>query len=99
MELADEPGNGGITMDECGQAHAPSGDATRPPAVGGDLLDALDAALLAAWEDDRFVEALAHHEGIVGALADTEFAIEVLRTALGSVERPDAGDEARGENE
>ncbi len=67
----------------------PSGDAARPPAVGGDLLDALDAALVAAWEDDRFVEACAHDEGLVGAFAEIEFAVEVLRSAVGRLSPPD----------
>ncbi len=60
----------------------PSVEATRRPAVGGTLLDALDAALTAAWEDDALVEVLAHHEGLVGAVADLEYAVEVLRSAL-----------------
>jgi len=79
---ASQPENGGITIDECGQAHASSSDATRPPAVGGDLLNALDAALVAAWEDDALIEAFCQDEGLVGAVADLEFAIEVVRSAL-----------------
>ena len=79
--------------------HLPSSDAPRPPAVGGDLLAALDAALLAAWEDDPLIEAFCHDEGLVGAVANLEFAIEVVRTAVGSVERRDPGDKATGEHE
>lgn len=86
-------------MDECGQAHAPSSDTTRPPAVGGDLLNALDAALLAAWEDDPLIEAFCHDEGLVDVVADLEFAIETLRLALGKIERRDPGDKAKGEYE
>ncbi len=67
----------------------PSGDAPRPHAVGGDLLSALDAALAAAWDDDTFVEALCRDEGLVGALADIEFAVEVLRSALVRLSPPD----------
>ena len=78
--------NRGITMGE--PSVPPSGDAARPSAVGGDLLDALDAALLAAWEDDRLVEACAHDEGLVGAFADIEFAVEVLRSALARLSPP-----------
>ncbi len=77
----------------------PSGDTPKRPAIGVDLLDALDAALVAAWDDDRFVEALAHHEGIVGALADLEFAVEVLRSALQRIERPDPSGETAGDHE
>lgn len=66
----------------------PSGDSARPSAVGGVLPNALDTALGAAWEDDRFVEACAHDEGLVGAFADIEFAVEVLRSALARLSPP-----------
>ena len=59
----------------------------RQPAVGGDLLDALDTALEAAWEDDPLIEALVHDERLVEAVADVEFAVEVLREALARSER------------
>jgi len=72
----------------------PPGDTTRPPAVGGTLLDALDAALVTAWDDDTFVEALCSDEGLVGALADLEYAVEVLRSAL--VRLPRHGVAVRG---
>ena len=77
----------------------PPGDTTRPPAVGGTLLDALDAALVAAWDDDPLIEALCHDEGIVGALADLEFAVEVLRSALQRNERPDPSAETAGDHD
>lgn len=66
----------------------PSGDATRSPLVGGSLLDALDAALVAAWDDDTLVEVLAHHEPLVGAVAGLELSIEVLRSALARLSPP-----------
>lgn len=77
----------------------PSGDATRRPAVGATLLDTLDAALVAAWDDDALVAALAHDEGLVDVVAELEFAIEVLRSALLRIKRPDPGGETRGESE
>jgi hypothetical protein len=66
----------------------PSGEQTRSPFVGGTLLDALDAALVAAWDDDAWVEALAHDEGLVGVVADLELAIETLRSALARLSEP-----------
>ena len=66
----------------------PSVEATGRTAVGGDLLNALDTALGAAWEDDRLVEACAHDEELVGAFADIEFAVEVLRSALARLSPP-----------
>jgi len=77
----------------------PSGDAVIPPSVGGTLLDALDAALVAARDDDPLIEAFCRDDGLVGAVADIEFAVEVVRMALGSVERRHPGEKARGETE
>ena len=77
----------------------PSVEATSRTAVGGDLLSALDSALEVAWDNDCFVEACAHDEGVVGAFADLEFAIEVLRSALVMFQRPDPTEEARGGRE
>ncbi len=51
-----------------------SGDAMRPLAV----IDALDAALVAALDGDA----------LVGTLVYLEYAIDVLRSALGRVGRP-----------
>lgn len=76
-----------------------SGCAPRRPAVGGDLLDALDAALVAVRDDDALVDALCRDAGLVGAVADTEFAVEVLRSALRGIERPDPGGSAVGDHE
>jgi hypothetical protein len=62
----------------------------RQPTVGGELLHALDTALTAAWENDPLIEALVHDERLVEAVADLEFAVEVLRSALAGSERGDA---------
>ncbi len=75
-----------------------SGDETRRPVVGGTLLDALDAALTAAWDDDGLVEALAHDEGLVELVVNLELAIETLRLALARLSPPNraASDRKRG---
>ena len=90
MELVREPDpqDRGFTMNEGEPSVPPSGDATKRPAIGGTLLDALDAALVAAWDDDTLVEVLAHHEPLVGAVADLELSIEVLRSALERLSPP-----------
>lgn len=65
-----------------------SGCAPRQPAVGGTLLDALDAALTAAWDDDALVEAFVHDEGLVDVVVNLELAIETLRSALERLSPP-----------
>ena len=87
MELVGEPNEQGSGMSEKTPVQR-SSDTMKPPAVGGDLLNALDTALGAAWEDDRLVEACAHDEELVGAFADIEFAVEVLRSALARLSPP-----------
>ena len=77
----------------------PLGDASRRRVVGGDLLNALDAALVTAWEDDPLIEAFCHDEGLVESVVNLELAIETLRSALASIERPDPCDKAMGVNE
>ena len=67
----------------------PSGDATRLPIVCGKLADALDAELAAAWEDDAWMEALAHNERLIAAVADYEYAVALLRSALARLSPPD----------
>jgi hypothetical protein len=69
-------------MNEEQPPSTPPGDVTNSPIVGGTLLDALDAALEAAWADDRWIEALLQNEELIEILANLETEIETLRLAL-----------------